>query len=217
MKNEANNKIFWFITWTVLLVVLVSMTAVGLFAVFSGGSASTSTDTPGLDIRSSTKMLQIDDLVAPLRAKQKAAVKKNISGSVDFEPSMQADPLFGEEKYIFQLSSIVEQYYPDVDPYIALAVMETESRYNPDALSSAGAVGLMQVIPEYHAWRATRYGLTDIWDSYTNILVGVDYLNELYQTYGDWSTALYGYNHSWGYVDHVLTRANSMRGDGYFG
>lgn len=133
------------------------------------------------------------------------------------KPFEVAEPLQGKDLYIFQLSQICEQYYPEVDPYIALAVMETESQYNPDVQSSAGAVGLMQVIPKYHARRAEKYGLTDIWDPYANIIAGVDFLNELYQTYGSWPRALLGYNNSTRYVSHVLAKADSLRGGNIFG
>lgn len=128
-----------------------------------------------------------------------------------------AEPLHGKELYIFYISQIVEQYYPDVDPYIALAVLEIESDYNPKCKSSAGAVGLMQVIPKYHAWRIEKYGLNDIWDPYSNIICGMDFLNELYTNRGSWSKALFGYNASKTYVNVVLNRADKLRKDGYFG
>jgi soluble lytic murein transglycosylase-like protein len=39
----------------------------------------------------------------------------------------------------------------NLDPLLILAVMAVESRFNPIAESNAGAQGLMQVIPKYHA------------------------------------------------------------------
>lgn len=128
-----------------------------------------------------------------------------------------ADPLNGPDLYRFYISQICEQYYPEIDPYIVLAVLEMESNYQPNVESSAGAVGLMQVIPKYHAWRAEKYHLIDIWDPYTNIIVGVDFMNDLYQKYGDWNRALLGYNNSVHYVKAVLRRAELLRGCGYFG
>lgn len=135
----------------------------------------------------------------------------------DEELVMVADPLYGKDLYIFYIAQIVEQYYPDVDPYIVLAVLETESRYKPDVQSKAGAIGLMQVIPKYHAWRVEQYGLNDLWDPYTNIICGVDLLNELYSKRGSWQKALLGYNNSMSYVNYVIKKADNMRKDGYFG
>lgn len=140
-----------------------------------------------------------------------------LESAIGSEPPLETEPLTGKELYISYIANIVEEYYPDVDPYIVQAVMEVESNYRADVGSSAGAVGLMQVMPEYHLWRIEKYGLTDIWDPYANILCGVDLLNEAYQKYGDWSDALYVYNHSTKYVNYVLYKADILRKDGCFG
>lgn len=92
------------------------------------------------------------------------------------------------------------------------ALIYTESRYQPNVESSVGAVGLMQVLPCYHAWRMEKYGLTDIWDPYTNILVGMDLLDELYQKYGSWYDALYFYSGGdASYPGLIASRSNQYR------
>lgn len=63
----------------------------------------------------------------------------------------------------------------NVSPALVLAVMGIESMGNPDAVSSAGATGLMQLIPA----TASRFGVTDITDPAQNIKGGVAYLNLL--------------------------------------
>lgn len=126
--------------------------------------------------------------------------------------------LSGKDLYLSYISEIHKDFYPDVDPYIVMAVMETESRYDPDVISSAGAVGLMQLLPKYHAKRAYKYGLTDLMDPYTNIIAGMDLLNELYESYsGNWRKALLGYNNSTSYVNYVLAKSRDLRAGGYFG
>lgn len=132
------------------------------------------------------------------------------------EPFPVAERFYGEDLYIFYVAQIHEQYYPDVDPYIALAVIEVESRYQPDVQSSVGAVGLMQLLPQYHLKRADKYGLNDIWDPYTNIICGMDFLNDLIHTYGTWDRALFGYNRSSAYVRSVLKTSERLKGGGYF-
>lgn len=127
------------------------------------------------------------------------------------KPNAVAEPLYGPELYRFYIAQINEQYYPDVDPYIALAVLELESNYRPDLKSSAGAVGLMQWIPKWHSWRMAKFHLNDMWDPYTNIIVGMDILNDNYQETGTWNKALYLYNRSTSYVDAVLGRADALR------
>ncbi len=62
-----------------------------------------------------------------------------------------------------------------VSPALVLAVISAESGGQPDALSSAGAQGLMQLIPA----TAARFGVTDSTDPAQNIRGGVAYLDWL--------------------------------------
>jgi hypothetical protein len=62
-----------------------------------------------------------------------------------------------------------------VDEKLVHAVIQTESAYNPDAISSAGAVGLMQLMPG----TARQYGVTDRNDPGQNINGGTRYLRYL--------------------------------------
>ncbi len=63
----------------------------------------------------------------------------------------------------------------EVSPALVLAVMSVESGGNATAVSSAGATGLMQLIPA----TATRFGVTDATDPVQNIKGGVAYLDWL--------------------------------------
>lgn len=120
----------------------------------------------------------------------------------------------GKELYIYFIGDIQQTYFPGLDPFIVQAVLETESNYIPTVQSSCGAVGLMQVIPKWHAWRMDKYSLTDIWDPYTNILVGMDFLNESLERYGNYYQALLAYNNSSSYANYVLNRAEQLRQGG---
>lgn len=62
-----------------------------------------------------------------------------------------------------------------VDPALIHAVISVESGYNPRARSHAGAVGLMQLMPQ----TAARYGVTDRLDPAQNIRGGARYLRDL--------------------------------------
>jgi soluble lytic murein transglycosylase-like protein len=63
----------------------------------------------------------------------------------------------------------------NVDVALIDAVISAESAYDPAALSSTGAVGLMQLMPD----TAQRYGVTDRWDPEQNIHGGTRYLRDL--------------------------------------
>ena len=85
-----------------------------------------------------------------------------------------------------------------LDPRLVLAVMSTESAFNPNARSDRNAFGLMQIIPE----TAERFGVTDIMDPVQNIRGGMAYLRWLLNYYrGDVSLVLAAYNAGEGAVD----------------
>ena len=83
---------------------------------------------------------------------------------------------------------------PTVPVSLALAVARVESNFQADALSSAGARGVMQIMP------ATGRGVfgvhpDELWDARTNVNLGVRYLEKLYEQYGRrWELALSHYN-----------------------
>jgi hypothetical protein len=78
-----------------------------------------------------------------------------------------------------------------VSPALVLAVIAVESSGRPDAVSSAGAVGLMQLIPA----TADRFGVADSLNAGQNIKGGVAYLDWLLKEFGgDPILALAGYN-----------------------
>ena len=74
-------------------------------------------------------------------------------------------------------------------------VMDTESDGNPLAVSAAGAMGLMQVMPDTWEELRIRYGLgRDPFDPHDNILAGTAYLREMVDRYGDITGMLAAYN-----------------------
>ncbi len=76
-----------------------------------------------------------------------------------------------------------------VDPLLALAVMREESRFSPGCVSSAGAVGLMQLMPATAKWAAERLNVDGFAEQQMenpslNIKLGVWYLGNLRSTLG---------------------------------
>lgn len=79
----------------------------------------------------------------------------------------------------------------DIDSRIIHAVIETESFYQPDAVSPKGAQGLMQLMPA----TAKQYGVTELFDPEKNINVGTEHLKYLLDKYeGDLPLAIAAYN-----------------------
>lgn len=78
-----------------------------------------------------------------------------------------------------------------VSPALALAVISVESGGKPDAVSGAGAQGLMQLMPA----TAKRFGVSDSLDGADNIKGGVKFLDFLMEKFeGDPILTLAGYN-----------------------
>ncbi len=89
------------------------------------------------------------------------------------------------------------------------SLINVESGYDPDAVSGAGAVGLMQLLPstaEEIAWRLGIDGY-DLCDVSTNIRFGTYYLSYLYKLLDDWKTAAAAYNAGIGQVKLWLADA----------
>ncbi len=79
----------------------------------------------------------------------------------------------------------------DVDGLLLAAVVQTESRFVPTAVSPRGAVGLMQILPATGA----MYGARDLSDPHVNLDVGCRYLRQLLRDYdGNLELALAAYN-----------------------
>jgi len=103
---------------------------------------------------------------------------------------------FSRSSFAQIINEVASKY--QVDKELIEAVIETESGFNPQAQSPAGAQGLMQLMPE----TAASLGVTNSFDAKQNIDGGVRYLKQLLDYYGgDVVKALAGYNAGPGAVD----------------
>ena len=78
-------------------------------------------------------------------------------------------------------------------PELVEAIIERASGWDPEAVNG-DCIGLMQVSEKWHRERMERLGVTDLTGPYDNILVGVDYLSELFERYEDVGAVLMKYN-----------------------
>ena len=90
-----------------------------------------------------------------------------------------------------------------MDPELIRAIVRVESGYNPKAVSSKGAMGLMQLIPA----TAQRFGVANPFDPQQNLEGGVNYLKYLMALFGgDLSLSLAAYNAG----EHTVQRSGGI-------
>lgn len=91
------------------------------------------------------------------------------------------------------------------------AVMRVESNGDIRAVSPAGAMGLMQLMPATWASLRIRHRLgSDPFDPADNILAGAAYLREMHDRYGDVTAMLAAYNAGPGRYDEHLSRGRPL-------
>ena len=93
-----------------------------------------------------------------------------------------------------------------LDPALLAAVIYVESRFDPQAESAAGAVGLMQLLPDTAKGIALRTGgerfvVADLRDPEINVRYGSWYLDHLRDRYDDTRLMLAAYHAGQGNVD----------------
>ncbi|MCV0383092.1 MULTISPECIES: lytic transglycosylase domain-containing protein [Alphaproteobacteria] len=92
-----------------------------------------------------------------------------------------------------------------------IAVMRTESAGDVRAISSAGAMGLMQVMPDTWADLRIRHALgRDPFEPRDNILAGTAYLREMWDRYGNVAAMLAAYNAGPGRYDEYRATARPL-------
>lgn len=123
--------------------------------------------------------------------------------------------LDGARQYLYPMRyQQYVSYYADlyaVPPEIVYAVIRTESQFDPDAVSKAGARGLMQLMPQTYRAVASEIGRVPdeclAFDPGMNIQCGVYLLSQLYRKYAVWETAFAAYNAGETAVDRWLNDA----------
>jgi soluble lytic murein transglycosylase-like protein len=103
-----------------------------------------------------------------ISALTRPAIEPRVGVSID-----SFTPVPAAHAYDNLIREAAEKYH--LDPALIRSVMHTESAFNPIAVSTAGAMGLMQLMPEI----ADAYGVDDVFDPRQNIMAGARLLREL--------------------------------------
>lgn len=112
------------------------------------------------------------------------------------------EKLNGKGKYPLEYEDIIVKYAQEngLDPYFVAAVIYVESGFDAQAVSGAGAMGLMQIMPDTGEWIAGKLGIdafeqSMLFDPDTNIKFGSWYLHFLNDKFeGNRQLVMAGYN-----------------------
>lgn len=110
-------------------------------------------------------------------------------------------------KYTFEIEKYADEY--DVPRALLFAVIHTESGFDPNAVSSAGALGLTQITPETFHWLQTKTGETlpdsALYEPDVSVRYGALFYSMLLSEFGgDIRTAVAAYHAGRGQVNAWL-------------
>lgn len=114
--------------------------------------------------------------------------------------AIDPQPAACPQYYDVPLPQDLQKYIRDVcvecgvSEKLVLAVIEVESGFEPDVISSTNDYGLMQINVCNHEWLSQEIGVTDFLDPKQNIQAGVYMLSALMDKYDDVSHVLIAYN-----------------------
>ncbi len=123
--------------------------------------------------------------------------------------------------YPIEYQEVVERYAEEysLDRYLVYAVIKVESGFNENAVSVAGAKGLMQLMETtaQDCNSKANFGYTipdDLFVAERNVRLGCYYLRQLLDNYGDTELAITAYNGGTGNVDKWLKDETLADGEG---
>jgi hypothetical protein len=126
-----------------------------------------------------------------------------ISETVEEDRFNDAIPLSHDEQEL--LRDACKEF--DVPYALALGLIETETNFRNITGDNGNSSGYMQIQKRWHGERMERLGVTDLMDPGGNFRVGLDFLTEQYNKYGDWGIALTVYNNG-SYPGYITNYAN---------
>ncbi|OQY57183.1 MAG: hypothetical protein DRR08_02590 [Candidatus Parabeggiatoa sp. nov. 2] len=170
--------------------VLISL-SIGTFFLFTLSSCGNpeerpSKPQPNVPQQGESTPAQLPDSVLP---------NENESYKPPSDGSDGASEPSGETQRKYSLDELAQQAANryDVDASLVCAIIDQESKWDPNAVSPKGAVGLMQIMPQTGE-EACGLAENQLYDPKKNVDCGVRYFSELHARFGSVKLALCAYN-----------------------
>lgn len=150
-----------------------------------------------------------------------------VEGFYYHEISKEAAAAGGQMPVIMQVYTYIvcQNYGVDYEMVFALIERESWCKWHIEG-DDGDSVGYMQIQERWHKERMERLGVADLTNPFGNVLVGVDYLAELYAKTGNWMDTLAAYNyglkgaqehlwsegiHEYAYNTGIMERAQQLK------
>ena len=118
------------------------------------------------------------------------------AGDAEFLASLEYKMYPLPEEYVDEIEKWADEY--DVPIEIVCGIIHTESGFDPNAVSHAGAMGMMQITKDTFDWilfkLKEQQSEEALFDYKINVKYGTYLLSFLYDDFGDWDTAFAAYN-----------------------
>ncbi len=129
--------------------------------------------------------------------KEYVEYKKHSNGNIkikklkqeNFKPLKSYGQVTADKDYINKVVDRASKMY-SVPKKLIYGIIKAESDFNPNAVSAAGAVGLMQLMPQ----TALDLGVKNAWSIEENVMGGVKYISQLLNQFKDEKLAVAAYN-----------------------
>lgn len=135
------------------------------------------------------------DQVEPTQVEEASSSEETLTESKFFCDEI---PLTYEEQYLLRSAS--DEF--GVPYALALGIIQEKSNFRNIVGSDGASAGYMQIQGQWHSDRMERLGVVNLLDPNSNFKVGLDYLSELHNVYGDWRlvVTVYDIGYNPGYI-----------------
>lgn len=184
----------------------------GIFAVLVAVGAALSLVPPGARARDTAPWTGTAGVISQLRTSLQATSGELEIKDIELERAQDIIAFSARFQIPADLATLIydEALAAGLSPGLAFEIVRIESRFNPKAVSRAGALGLTQIMPATAAFYDSATSVEALLDPRTNVRVGFRFFRDLLERFsGDLRMALLAYNRGPARVTDLLARGRN--------